>query len=433
VADEVAHRGRIGGVSSLGLLIDEPSVEAIVFGDFDQLVRSRIGVADLGEKILHPGVVAAENERREKDRAEDGHTVAVGVVDHLAGGGHDVDRADATPIDRLFQILPVGESIDRAGASLRPVAGVGVECLHAALADPRIGIGFEPGGHVDAASQGHCGHVERRIGIRGGIPVQELGDRENRLHGHGGHHRTRSQPFHAHRITLRREIRSAEIFRKELHLTHGPEEVAARIVDAAKHERQGAREVSLGNGGGDFGLVERIPDRQQAGGCMIVQGDDHRVSAGHLPVGIRPQDDTAAHIGHDPSHGVQAQAESAGVVDRGHADQVVRLAARVELIHPHGQQDRKSRVRGGCAGEIQQACRVRHIQKLEGIRRRAELQPGRPRWKQIRSRISHTAGACRGMVGIAGLIRPGADHIRGVFADAGGIRGRQMLKQGGMG
>ena len=176
VANEIAHSRSIGCCPTFGLLIEEPTVKAVVLRRRDQFIGCRVSIAGFGEKCLHPTIVPAVNQWRKKDCPKDRHPVAMGIVNHLTGWRDEIDRANSSPVNGLFQILPVGKGIDRAGASLRLVALIGIKRLDPALGRLRIGVGFEGGRHDNTAFERHRGDVERRVSICRCIPIQKLSD-----------------------------------------------------------------------------------------------------------------------------------------------------------------------------------------------------------------------------------------------------------------
>jgi len=146
VLHEVAHQACELGVSSGGLLVDEPAFEPVVLGSLDQLVSDWKDVPVFLYEVPHPLDPPAVGGRGKEDRAVDGHAVPVGGVDNVGGRGEDEPLAGgAAPEDHDVDVHPVvwREDVEIRPALRRVAAGA---VPGAQGGDPRLagaGVGID--------------------------------------------------------------------------------------------------------------------------------------------------------------------------------------------------------------------------------------------------------------------------------------------------
>ena len=184
VAHHLVQAGCDLSGAAVGLLVEEPAVEAVVVHHLDELVGHGEGAVLCllaeGADLLDIAIAGAPGEAQD---AHDGNAVGVGSVDDLTGGGLDEILTVAAPVDVGIHILPVVEGVaEHALAAL----GHGV-VVHGA--EHQLGLGITQGIDLESAlalGQGDAGPAVGGVGITLRRPGQQLVDGEGGTLGRQG-------------------------------------------------------------------------------------------------------------------------------------------------------------------------------------------------------------------------------------------------------
>ena len=164
--------------AAVGLLVEEPAVEAVVVHHLDELVGNGEGavlclLAELAD-LLDVAVAGAPGEAQD---AHDGHAVGVGSVDDLTGGSLDEVLTVAAPVDVGIHILPVVESIAEHALTALGQGIIVVGTEH------QLCLGVGQGIYLESAltlGQGDACTAVGGVGIGFRRPGQQLIDGEGR-------------------------------------------------------------------------------------------------------------------------------------------------------------------------------------------------------------------------------------------------------------
>ncbi len=168
----------VAGRRGVGLFVDEPAVEAVVFGNLVHLLGIGVGVALFGQHLFYPFRVAAVCLGREEHVTQNLHTVHVAGVDDGGRRRNDDTLAGrAAPPDDHIDVLPVsGVVADEVVGSLR-----GSHATHGVHGETGCYLSFGElilmGLDVvalDAGLQFHGTAVEFGIGVLLGGPVLDV-------------------------------------------------------------------------------------------------------------------------------------------------------------------------------------------------------------------------------------------------------------------
>ena len=188
VAHHFINQGAFGGGATIGLLVEEIAVEAIVIHDFNELVRHGEGsVLVFLQEIPHLLHIPGPGAPGEAQGGHHGHAVGVGSVGELTGGANNQALFRAGPVHKRVGVLPIVKGI---GEEIFAALGAGIVMI-------RVGHGAEHelclriGHRVDheaphPVSQGDAGPAVHGVGIRLRRPLQQGIYIEGRADGHQG-------------------------------------------------------------------------------------------------------------------------------------------------------------------------------------------------------------------------------------------------------
>ena len=179
---------QLGGLAAatVGLLIEEIAVEAVIFHHFQQLIRHREGaVLRLVAEGFHLRHLFRALTPREAQGRHHGNTVGMRRIGKFAGGTDDQALLRACPIHKRIGVLPIvegpAEEILRTLGAGGIVLGIGQGAKH------QLCLRIGPGIHHEAAHpvcQRNAGPIVAGVGIGFRGPLQQRVDIKGRAKGH---------------------------------------------------------------------------------------------------------------------------------------------------------------------------------------------------------------------------------------------------------